>query len=248
MKAKIEFCGIPGSGKSTLSEKSISLLTKRGYTLLSRAEMREQVIARRNYGFFVNILGRLSPAWRRSFLALPHGLDDWHRFVVKFPEFSAYLHKILARAKEDDNWRAVAFYAVLFSAYEHQLFQERNNSVLFDESFGQRCFSLFGYRSVGYPDDIVRYGKLMPLPNAMILVMAEPAVCRKRIRQRDHIPVLLPHDDDAFIDTTLRKGNDLFRELTMALRSRGVKVFEANGNGDLQVESEKVVGFLASIL
>lgn len=248
MKAKIEFCGIPGSGKSTLSEKSISLLTKRGFTLLSRAEMREQVIARRDYGFLANTLGCVSHAWRRSFLALPHGLDDWHRFVVKFPAFSAYLHEILAREKEDDNWRSIVFYALLYSTYDHQLFEESNNPVLFDESFGQRCFSLFGYRSVGYPGDTVKFGEFMPQPNAVVLVTTEPEVCRKRIKQRDHIPVLFSHDDDAFIDTTLRKGNALFWELIMTLRSRGVKVFEANGNSDLQRESEMVADFMASII
>jgi thymidylate kinase len=247
MKGKIEFCGVPGAGKSTLSERCRSLLKKRGYSLLSREEMREKNIARRNYGLVATTLGHIFPPWRRSFLGLSHGLNDWHKFVVDFPEFSAYFHELLSRGKEDESWRSTVFYALLTSAYEHQLSRDSIASVVFDEGFAQRCFTLLGYRQIRRLGDATQFGALMPPPIAVIWVATAPEVCLTRLKLRERFPVLLDTVETESLGG-VHAWSDLFRELLESLKKRGVKVLEIEGVNDVNTQSEVIADYLEALL
>jgi hypothetical protein len=247
MTVRVEFCGVPASGKSTLCAGALSLLRKRGNPFLDREAMVAAGLRARNFGMLGNFLGKWFPSWREEFLGLPRGMNDWHRFVVDHSAFAALVHGWLAEVSTDESWRSCVFYALLTSAFEFQLSREVNKPVLMDEGFAQRFFSLRGYRGHGRPGDAELYAAAMPLPTALVLVTTPPEVCAARAKKRAQIPVLLQAEPDAMLPVRFAEGNDLLAALAADLERRGIPVLRMEGNGDLESSSEKIADFTESI-
>lgn len=241
-KLKIEFCGLPGAGKSTLNSCCLTILRQNGCSVLSREEMRENVLGKRSFGLIATTLGHLLPSWRRAFLGLPHGLDDWCRFATEFPAFNALLFEVLSR-QAVESWRAKILYAMIVTAYEHQLGRECDKSVLFDESFAQRCFSLFGYFQIGNLQDIVRYAHVMPQSAVVVLVATDSELCAQRIRRRERLPVLFDYSRTD-LEQCLANGALVLKNFCDALKKLGVRVLEIDGEGDINEKAEYLTEFL----
>lgn len=242
---RIELCGLPASGKSTLYRSALRLLKGRGIPVLGRDDAVGVGLRTRDFGLIANFIGAMAPVWRRRFLGLPHGLDDWHRFAVKYPAFVALLHKWLAEGAEDTQWYSTVFYSFLVSAFEYELSEGASATVLFDEGFVHRFFSIRGYRGIGVPGDAAIYAASMPMPSAVILVTAPAETCMERIKTRDHVPILLALEPDNQRSIRLAEGGVLLIDLAKELERRGVSVLTVDGTGDVQSESLKTADFIA---
>ena len=243
MTARVECCGVPASGKSTLCAGALRLLKARGHVVWGREAMVEAGLRARDFGALGNFLGAVAPGWRRDFLGMPRALSDWHRFAVDHPDFVALLHEWLAEREGDEPWRDAVFYSLLTSAFEFQLARQVRNPVLLDEGFAQRFFSLRGYRGRGRPGDAARYAAAMPLPSALIWVDAPPAVCLERIRARDHAPILLAPVPEGLWASRFAEGREGLAALAEEMARRGVPVLRADGAGDPGIEAGKIADF-----
>lgn len=248
MTVRVEFCGVPASGKSTLCTGVLRLLEKRGRKVLGREAMVEAGLCARDFGAIGNLLGALLPGWRRQFLGLPHALDDWHRFVVDHSAFTSLVQGWLAEGETDETWRSAVFYALLTSAFEFQMALAAKHSVVLDEGFAQRFFSLRGYRGLGRPGDAARYAAAMPLPSALVVVATPPDICVARVKQRPHIPLLQQTEPESMLPARFAEGNALLAELAGELESRGVPVLRVDGTADIGVEAGKVTNFVGRLL
>jgi len=248
MAVRIEFCGVPASGKSTLCAGALRLLRARNRTVLDREATVDEGLRSRNFGVLGNLLGALAPGWRRKFLGLPHGLDDWHRFVVDHPAFAALIHGWLAEGEAGVTWRAPLFYALLTSAFEFQLSLAAKHPVLLDEGFAQRFFSLRGYRGLGRPGDAARYAEAMPLPAALVVVATSPEICVERVKQRDHFPVLSQGEAVSLLPVRFAEGDALLAALAAELERCGIPVLRVKGDGDWEAAAGEIAGFAESIL
>jgi hypothetical protein len=248
MTVRVEFCGVPASGKSTLCAGALRVLKKRGRMVLGREAMVKAGLRSRDLGAIGNLLGALLPGWRRKFLGLPHGLDDWHRFAVDHPAFAALIHSWLAEGQTDDTWRSAVFYALLTSAFEFQLSLAAKQPVVLDEGFAQRFFSLRGYRGLGRPEDAARYVAAMPLPSALVVVATPPEICVERVKRRPHIPVLLEGELDSILPVRFAEGAALLYALAPQLERRGIPVLRVKGDGDLEEVAARIADFAESIL
>lgn len=248
MTVRVEFCGVPASGKSTLCAGARRLLNDRGRHVLGRDEMIDAGLASRNFGVIGNIFGNLIPGWRRKFLGLPHSLNDWHRFAIEYPSFVAILHNWLAEKNVDEDWRSAILYSFFTSAFEYRISIEIDRPVLMDEGFAQRFYSLCGYSGVGQPGDPSRYAEKMPLPSALILVFAPPELCVERVQRRDHIPVLLQDEPLYLLPARFAEGSALLERLTEELERRHVAILRVDGAASLETEAEKIADFVEKII
>lgn len=248
MTVRVEFCGVPASGKSTLCAGALRELAKRGRSALSRAAMADAGLRNRDFGVIGNALGAVLPGWRRNFLGLPHGLNDWHRFVVDHPAFAALVHGWLAEGESDEAWRAPVFYSILTSAFEFQLANSAEHPVLMDEGFAQRFFSLRGYRGLGRPEDAVPYAASMPGPSALIWVSAPAALCAERAKKRDHVPLLLQKEPVDLLSVRFAEGDRLLAALAGELARRGVPVLQVDGAGDPEAEARRIADFYGALV
>ena len=247
MSARVEFCGVPASGKSTLCAGALRLLRDRGHAVLGREEMVDAGLRGRDFGLLGNFLGAVVPGWRREFLGLPHGLNDWHRFVVDHPEFAARIHEWLAERGTDEQWRSCIFYSLLTTAFEYQLSQTAMRPILLDEGFAQRLFTLRGYRGIGQAGDAVCYARAMPLPSGLVWVSTPPEVCAERLKQRAELPVLLQGESDSMLVLRLTEGQTLLADLAATMEEHGVAVLRIDGSGSLEAEASQIEAFAEGI-
>jgi len=243
MTVRIEFCGVPAAGKSTLCDGALRMLRERGRHVLGRAAMVDAGLRARDFGTIGNLLGGLLPGWRREFLGLPHGLNDWHRFGVEHPAFVSLLHGWLAAGETDETWRSAVLYSFLTSAFEFQLAREAERPVLMDEGFAQRFFSLRGYRGLGQPGDAALYAGAMPLPSALVVVTAPPDVCVDRVKKRAQIPLLQQGEPESVLPIRFAEGNAMLSELAGELERSGVPVLRVDGEGELESTVMKIADF-----
>lgn len=248
MTVRVEFCGVPASGKSTLCAGTLRVLKQRGSAALGRSDLVAAGLRSRNFGAIGNILGTLLPRWRREVLGLPHSLNDWHRFVIDHPDFVSLLHRWLAETHTDDTWRSGVFYSLLTSAFEYRLAEEVGAPVLMDEGFSHRLLSMRGYRGLARPGDAALYAAAMPLPSALVLVTAPPDLCVKRVRERPYLPLLLQGEPEALLPIRFAEGNTLLAGLATELERRAVPVLRVDGAGDPGSTTASIAAFVEGIL
>ncbi len=245
---RIEFCGVPTAGKSTLCTGAIRLLQERGRTVLDRPAMVDAGLRARDFGLLGNRLATWLPRWRGEFLGVPHALNDWHAFVLKHPAFVARIHEWLAEDGTDDVWRSCVFYAVLTSAFEFELSRAAKLPVLLDEGWIQRFFTLRGYRGVGRREDAAAYAASMPLPSALVWVTAQGATCMERVQARGEAPLLLQNEPESTRRVRLEEGNALLGAMADEVERRGVRVLRVNGAGNVDREAASISDFVESFL
>ena len=239
MNARIELCGIPGAGKSTLA--TVARRTMKDF--LGREELVLEGLRRRDFGWIANALARLIPGWRRNFLGLPHGLNDWHRLVVGHPAFAFRLHAWLADVRTDEAWRACVFYALLATAFEFQLTREALRPALLDEGWVQRFFTLRGYRGLGRTGDAALYAETMPRPAGVVWVSTPPATCAERLLRRYALPELLQGESDSALVPRLTEGQALLGELMEEMAARRIPVLKVDGSRDPEAEARRIAKF-----
>lgn len=245
---RVEFCGIPGSGKSSICAETQRELHTRGFPFLNRVELMEQGLRTRNFGLLANLLGSILPPWRRAVFGFPHAMNDWLQFAVHHGDFAALVHDWLRQEPSDEQWRTAVFHAVLTTAFEYQLFCSVAQPVLLDEGFAHRFFSLRGYRGTGQPDDAARYAKLMPAATAVILVETPASICLTRLKKRSNLPLLFQNEEMPAVETRLSEGAKLLSDLAHELEQGDTPVLRVSGSTNMALEAERVVNFIQAQL
>jgi hypothetical protein len=248
MSSRIEFCGVPGSGKSTASASAIQCLRDQGHKVLSRSDMAGRQLRRRDFGLIANTIATLVPGWRQSVLSLPHGMQDWIRFTSRLPGFVNLIHGWLAEPWMTEAWRTCTFHAVATTAFEFELAATEDRPVLLDEGFAQRFFSLRGYAGVGTAADAARYAEFMPLPSALVVMTTAPDICLPRLKSRPELPLLMQHEPDAMLLNRLAEGSALLVHLAQALQKRGLPVLLISGNDGAPSAGATIADFAKAVL
>lgn len=247
MSVRVEFCGVPGSGKSTLCAGAFRELRRRGRPVLDRPSMVAQQLRRRNHGMMANTVAAVVPGWREAFLGLAHGMEDWIRFVVRHPAYAARIHGWIADAGMAETWREAVFRAVAATAFELGLAEEGSVPVLLDEGFAQRFFSLRGYGVEAKDGDAERYAQAMPPPSALVWVSTPPATCLARVSARPNLPLLMRGEPRERLPMRFEEGSKLLAGLTDVLEQRGVPVLAIDGDGDVDAAAARIADFVESI-
>ena len=247
MNVRVECCGIPGSGKSTLCASALGELRRRGRMVAGRAEMVDARLRGRNFGLAANALAALLPGWRDAFLSLKHGMDDWIRFVVRHPGYAALAHEWLGEPGTEAEWRRCVFHAVLTTAFEYELCGEGTEDALLDEGFGQRFFTLRGNGDMGREEDAERYAKTMPRPTGLVWISADSETCLERLERRPRVPILLEGEPKAVRLSRLARGNQMLGALVESAERMGIPALRIDCGESAEDAGRKAADFVESL-
>lgn len=240
----IEFCGLPGSGKSTLEKLLINELRLiSGRPVMDRQSMVDCCLRRRDEGFIKNTFKHLPGfVWKR-FLGLEYALPELHLFASVKPLLMAQIFGNLAHFDVSNQVREGVLYAIFQTILEHCLASSylKNEILVADEGFVHRCFTVFGYLRYSVPDDdILRFVDAIPLPDSVIHIEASPKVCEDRLAHRAAYPLLLSNlsFDDRM--NQLRIGSERLRIAVGQVERHGVAIFRIENDDPLESNDRKI--------
>jgi thymidylate kinase len=241
----IEFCGLPGAGKSSLCEALLLEIRASGRDGLSRSDLIQQGLSKRNFGILANTVARLVPGWREALFALPHAMEDWIAFTTRYPAYTAKLHFWLADASLTTLDRETMMRAVAASAFERALAEETGGILLLDEGFGQRYFTLRGYHGLEVEGDALDYVQRMPKPSLLIFVDTEPSVCAERVQRRVSIPLMWKQLPDADMHEVFVRGGKALRHFVNCVEEEtAFPVLRLEGMEDLSATAARIRNML----
>jgi hypothetical protein len=251
MIKRIEFCGLPGSGKSALQEPFIAELRRiTGRHVLDREAMVNRCLRRRDDGLIKNTLKRFPGFMWKRFLGLEYALPELHLFVSAKPSLMAQIFQSLARPDTSALSRQCVIYAVFRTILEHCLAVShlKDEILVADEGFIHRAFTIFGYLRSGVREDEIRvFADSIPFPDALIHIEASPEICEQRLALRAAYPLLLSDLTQEARIEQLRTGCERLRIAVNQVERRGIPVFRIENNGALESGIQQIQRFAAAM-
>lgn len=238
MVKRIEFCGLPGSGKSTLQAVFIVELRRlSNRTIFDRDAMMDCCLRRRDDGLIKNIM-KLLPGivWKR-FLGWEYALPELHQFVSANPSLMAQIFYALARPDVSEQWRQCVLRAVFLTIIEYCLASSwlKDEVLVADEGFIHRAFTVFGnLRSEVHESDLRTYADIIPAPDFLLHIDALPEICDQRLALRPVYPSLLYDLAPEGRVMQLRHGGERLRRAVDHVEKRGIPVFRVDNSDSLE--------------
>ncbi|NLY38023.1 MAG: hypothetical protein GX044_01825 [Firmicutes bacterium] len=269
---RIDFMGLPGSGKSTVYE-ALQKIKPRPGSWLSREEAREKALVRLvlagcsgpGAAFKARIkalLIRSRLANRIANVAKNHFASRQELLYLHFAAVHGEFIKACAggfKLSPADEAAAIARFFLsakwfLQKTAELQLLQEGlppGDAVVFDESLSHKVFEVINFDTAPLSDlqvqQIEKIFAAIPPPAAVVLFMEDGAIVERRLQQQ---PRLRQRE-------LLQAGRDLKRWLEDALvlietgkriyQERNVPILELPPGGDVQSRVEAVGSFLKQL-
>lgn len=248
----IEFCGLPGSGKSTLCSELLKELRYSNHRVFSRESALDVFIRRRDDGLLKNLLKRFPWAVWKLFMGVEMCLPEFHHFVTRNPGVMAKACACLLNHKVPQDGRQCILYALLRSCVEHDLrgrYMRQDEAVLMDEGLVHRIFTLFGYLPGDVKDDeIGEFVEAIPLPELVVHVKSGPAACLKRIAKRPEPNYMLSHLDAPGRLKQLVMADARLSLAVSMLERRGARVQVFDSNVQLEQTISEVKSFARSLI
>jgi len=234
----LEFAGLPGSGKTTLSSALTShLRTVRGGKVYSRDEGVVKSLKRRNDGWIKNLVKKLPSRFWWPLMGVPFALPEFVKISSPRLEFISFVSNILATSNMEPALIESIWNTIIRSSCEVNLVSQHvynDELVIMDEAFAQRCFTLFGYIESKLPDNVItRYATLAPLANHIFWITTRPETCIERLKIRyknKPSPYELNSKD---LLHNFEVGNRALNCLADTLENQGKQVHRINGENDI---------------
>lgn len=235
----LEFAGLPGSGKSTLSVALKRHLLAVPCHALSRNEAIILCIRRRDDGPIKNMLQRFPSRIWWSLMGSKFALKEFVILSSRHLEFITFVSEMLSESNLPESLIESIWDTFVRTFSEIQLVSQHideSELVIMDEAFSQRCFTLFGYMENTISDDLIsRYAKLAPISDQVFWVITNPQACVERFMRRyQSRPV--PYDfklDKEELLNNFQNGNSVLKRLSEALKGQGKCVHRIDGDSDI---------------
>jgi thymidylate kinase len=239
----VEFIGVSGVGKSTLVAAVTDCLSKQGY----RVREAEQVILAR-YGLALPRFPRLRSALVHLLALKPFGRylltregQQLSRLAVSSivrDAGSLWIGVSLLR----NFWKRIGSH-LLLESLRHEL--DDCDVVLCDEGVVHAAHNLFVHtRAEPNPEEIVRFGRMVPQPDHLIWVTAPPAQSAEVIRQRGHSRV---HASTAAARAFAEHAHATF-EVLAGVEGLREKIYRVDNSANGHHAGNGAVGARASVI
>jgi thymidylate kinase len=240
MKAHIEFCGLPGSGKTTLCGVFVGALNRVRAGTLGREAAVRVCLRRRDDGLLKNGLKRLPAFFWERFMASDYALPELQAFAGGHAGLLAHICRGLADRNVPVRRRQVILGACFRNFVELELAGTHlrpGETFVMDEGNSHRALTLYGYLDDPAPAAEIReFADLIPKPDVVFWTDAEPETCEHRMATRGKKPYTRPFElDDLTRSERLRRleqCRDCARTVTERLRTRGVEAIRIDANGE----------------
>lgn len=232
----LEFMGLPGSGKSTLSCALAGEARRRGLAVRPAAEAVLRCIRRRDDGMLRNFLKRLPyPVWE-PVAGVRHALAELHAFASDHVALFALWFEVLDRGPVPEAWRRCILHAFFRRCAERQLLDAHlapDEGALVDEGFALGVITMLGCLPPGTPceADVERYVRHAPAPYAVFWIDPDPAACAARLRRRPAMPLLWEACTESELLAHLEYGRHCMGLAAREYERRGIPVCRV-GNDD----------------
>lgn len=246
----IEFLGVPGSGKTTLQDRSVPALNRAGYRAWDEEVAMYEGVRRQYGGYSAAILGVLPYyPFRKTLLRM---LDQasgtrsrsFREFLVAHPDLASNIHQSLdmeptaARRSQLQTW----FYRLITRFEIANRALPADELVLFDEGFCSRALSLYGVT-----DDeaelkrLHQYLEQMPKQDHIIVVDTDPERCLTRLTARDEIPYWFKGQDKSERLGTLTEMDEQIERICDTVANRDISLHRISGLGDVASSVDAIV-------
>jgi thymidylate kinase len=239
MKMHIEFYGLPGSGKTTLCEVFVAACRRLALNALDRQAAVRRCLRRRNDGLFKNALKRLPPfVWER-FMGSDFALPELQAFAGANVGLVAHVCRALSARDMPTRNRQVILGAFFKNFAESELAMRHlgpEETFVMDEGNTHRAITLYGYVPDATPaSEIQAYADLIPRPDVVFWMDADPGACEDRMATRGKKPYTRPFELDALAPSERMRRLEQCRHcaavMAERLTDRGVDVIRLDTNG-----------------
>jgi len=192
----IELLGLPGAGKTSLSNGQINWPGEGPARPLSLLEARYRASRKALGAGGLSTLAALLPGRMKRRICLGRyknsnmPFDACHRFIARHTTLTRIIAQTVVdrQLSEGDREWVFSWFFRLFADY--QLIEEALGApegVVIDEGFCNRVITLFGY-GVGNVDqrEIDAYIEAIPLPQIVCVIKADPKLCEERMAKRGY--------------------------------------------------------------
>ena len=231
----IEFIGLPGSGKTTLSNSLVKMLRGKGETLFFLPADITALIRRRDDGLIKNALKQLpSFVWNR-FLGIQHALPEVQLFVAEHVELLNRMLSVFDGKSVSSDFRESLIYSSLLNFAEYQLAKKLLNEgeiLILEEGLCHRGYSFYGQWDDELFNGLEDYVNLIPLPSDVVWAKCSVDNCLRRLRKRDRMPLRYIGLSDEACRRRLSCGLRSLDCIAELLRRRGVSVRTVETDAD----------------
>jgi len=239
MKQVIEFCGLPGSGKTTLYETFVGALSRLRPGTFGREAAVTACIRRRDDGLLKNVLKRFPPLVWKRFMGSEFALPELEAFVGARVGLLAHVSRALAERDVPARYAQVTLGAFFKNFAECELvrrYLRPDETFVMDEGNSHRAITLYGYLPAPPPESEIReYADLIPKPDVVFWTDADPALCEARIATRGKKPYRRPFQlEDLALPERVRRlapCRACIAVVADQLKVRGVDVIRIDTNG-----------------
>ncbi len=232
---RIEFMGLPGSGKSSSVTRFIESAQRVGLEIIPSPFYVEQAILSRNDGWIGNLLKKFPPKLWQPLCGSQKALPELHQFSYHHPELFASVFSAMSDLELPKKFRECISYDFYRTLVDHQLVDgltETDGFVLFEEGFGQVGCLLTGYApNRRIPEGVIQnYVKSLPPIHAIVWMDTDPSLCLPRLRKRKHMTIGMMDQSDADCMCVLEQSKQGFEVLSEAMRKHGTHVVRVEDN------------------
>jgi deoxyadenosine/deoxycytidine kinase len=245
MPVTVEFMGLPGSGKTTLSKKLVALLEQEGIKALDNDKAvlvccRRSISGQKSAKNLLNACMLHLNSWlgTGSVYHIPNIQILAHQeFLLENQELVDLVLQNLNRGSIDDYVKLRIMNSVFQDFSSHQLFKKHlgdDEVVVVDEGFCQRATSIWGRIENGEyaRSEMEHYFDLVPLPDVAMVVEPDVETCERRLSERSRVLLLRNMNHEERI-AKLNEIGDLIKEVSLALERKGVPLLTINNSGDI---------------
>jgi thymidylate kinase len=235
----VEFIGIPGAGKTTLSVELVGLLHARNMAASTVVQAAREHARRTPLGRWISHLD--SPRLQRALLwqlFYAYGLGNASKFAHERPMLTRHVvgSQLRRRLAVAGRVHVLWWYFQLTGRYRFLTDTAQAREVfVIDDGFLHRSIHLYA-TAVGEPDSraVAAYVDLLPAPDVVVFTVADRETCEERVRQRgvwQHTR-RLRHDT---LSTYLANAECVADIAVQRARQRGWRVVAVN-NADRALE------------
>lgn len=240
MSQRIEFMGLPASGKSTLCHSLTAELHRRAPGIMQLEQAIIRCLKRRDDGVLCNILKRMPYVVWEPICGMRNALTELHAFASENVPAIHLVFEVMNRISLPPAWRQCTTYAFFKLFAEQHLFEAHirdDEGVIVEEGFALGVFTLFGYlpKEILHHNDIENYITHFPRPDAVFWIDTNPSECFVRLQKRPELPLLLQGKNSTDVVEQLQHGFSCLQKAVTELERRGVPIFHvSNSKGQLE--------------
>lgn len=255
MFSRIEFMGLPGSGKTTCCSVLLNTLRREHPGIRDAKSALLDGIRRRDDGLIRNVAKRLPFSVWEPLSGIRNAMAELHRFSCDYAPLMAHVFNCLTDQQVSASFRECIAYDFFRMAAEHQIIHEQsiaNPMVVFEEGFNQVGCLLLGYLPSGQISSpaFSRYVNTLPPLFAVVWVDTDPEICLSRLERRQRMTIGLVGESRTRQMALLRQSKRGFERMADELSDVGVRVHRLQNNdlseADMQVTMERIAAAMSA--